>query len=119
MSDTKDTKVTNITAATDDASAETDALIVSLQKPIDFEGQHYTKIDLRGLRNIGADDVEAAERYAKGFGTSYVNIEWSLAYTHMIAARVSKMPIEFFKVIGGKDAIQIKNTVAVFLTTPD
>ena len=72
---------------------------VVFNKPYTFEGETYDKIDLSGLDNL----------------TAFTFLpEMSLEYACIIAAKATKLPVEFFKGLHPKEAVKVKNRVTAF-----
>ena len=82
---------------------------VVFNKPYTFEGETYDKIDLSGLDNLTAADMIAANKILDTFLP-----EMSLEYACIIAAKATKLPVEFFKGLHPKEAVKVKNRVTAF-----
>ena len=93
--------------------------IVIFSKPYKFEGKIYEKVDLSGLDDLTAADMIAANKVLDRTGSFTFLPEMSLEYACIIAARATKLPVEFFKGLHPKEAIKIKNRVTSFFYTVD
>lgn len=93
---------------------EETSTLIKLKKPYVFEGQTYESIDLGGLDNLTGEDMIAANNIMNKSGSFSAMPEMSLEYSFIIAARATKLPIEFFKGLHPKDAIKVKNRVTNF-----
>lgn len=92
------------------------SMIIKFKKPFVFEGKTYTEIDLNPLENITTGDLIAVSKYVGGnvFGRTEMNPEFSLEYACHIAARATKMPVEFFEALRPNDGLKVKNRVLNF-----
>lgn len=111
--------IINITENTENTEESENRLLLQFVKPYTFEGETYTEIDLSGLENITAADMIAAQKQMTRGGSVEAVPETSLQYACIIAARVTKQPIEFFTGLPGKDAIKLKNRVSGFFFGAD
>ena len=111
---TVETAVDVVTSA-DLAEIVKDRLEYTLKKPVDFEGKHYTEVDLRGLRTCTGKDYRDAERYmaTQGMLTQPME-ENSEPFTMYLASRAAGLPIEFFELLDIRDIMAIKNRVSGF-----
>lgn len=94
---------------------EENKLVFDLSKEYKFEGKNYTKIDLRGLDDLTAADMIAANRVLSRNGNVDFLQEMTLEYACVLASKGSDLPVEFFKGLPPKDAIKVKNRVTGFL----
>ena len=91
------------------------SLIITLNKPYTFERETYTELNREGLNDLTANDMIAVDkRLKRGAVGIDVMPEVSLEYAINIAARASKLPIEFFEGLPPKEAIKVKNRVMGF-----
>ena len=79
-----------------------------------YEGETYDKIDLSGLDNLTAADMIAANKILDRTGSFTFLPEMSLEYACIIAAKATKLPVEFFKGLHPKEAVKVKNRVTAF-----
>lgn len=116
----KDEKILNMEpeAAENAASfdAEESSMVIKLKKPYMFERQEYNEIDLSGLDDLTASDMIAVnkimQRTAAGLD---IMPEVSVEYACHIAARASKLPVEFFMNLPPNVTMKVKNRVMGFL----
>lgn len=94
---------------------EDDKMVFKLAKPYKFEGDTYTKVDLRGLDNLKAADMIAVNRELSRSGNMDFLQEMTLEYACAIAAKGTDKPIEFYKGLPPKDSIKLKSRVTGFL----
>ena len=66
------------------------------------------------MENMTATDMIAANKVLDRSGSFSFLPEMSLEYACIIAAKASKLPIEFFKGLHPREAIKIKNKVTSF-----
>lgn len=102
-----------IAPAAEDKQEE--SLILKLRKPYTFEGKEYTELDLSGLEDTTAEDLAAVNRVLSKSGVVSPMPEMTQDFCMHMAARVCKLPIEFFKRLPAREAIRLKNTVTGFL----
>jgi len=98
---------------------EQNTYVLRFSKPYTFEGETFTEVDLTEIENITAADMIAAQKVMSKGGTVEMLPEMSLQYACVIAARVSKRPIEFFTSLPARDAIKLKNIVTGFIFGAD
>lgn len=90
------------------------SMIVVFNKPYTFEGEVYKEVDLSALDDMTASDMIAANKILEKTGSFSFLPEMSLEYACLIAARATKMPLEFFQRLHPRDAIKVKNKVTSF-----
>lgn len=90
-------------------------LVVNLHKPYKFEGSTYEKINLTGLEDLTTEDMIATNKILNRSGNTSLLPENDIEYACVIAARATKLPIEFFRNLHPKDAIKVKTKVSNFL----
>lgn len=90
--------------------------VIKFKKSYTFEGKEIKEIDLSGLEELTASDLIEADKVFGTSGQFAVVNEMTLGYTLIVAARVTKKPIEFFNQLAARDALKIKNTVMGFLS---
>lgn len=91
------------------------SLVIKFKKPYSFEGKDYDEIDLSGLENVTGNDMVQVNKILGKQGQLPVLQEMQLEYAQEMAARVTGMPVEFFKNFSMKDSIKLKNTVSNFM----
>ena len=110
--------VTALLAENDEnTAAEENALVMKLDKPFTFEGQTYTEVDLSGLEDTTAADLQAVGRFVtkKNPAANPATVEMTLEYAQFRAARGAHLPLEFFERLPAKEAIKLKGIVVGFL----
>lgn len=120
MDDIKKKEIEAAEVVAEGAAEDELEMIIKLKKPFKFEGKEYTEIDLTGLENLQASDMIAVnkrmQRTSQGID---VMPEVTLEYACELAARGSKMPVEFFMALPPKEAMKVKNRVMGFLFGSD
>ena len=103
--------------AEDGEDAEPEDLILRFAKPYKFGGQEYTEVDLSGLEDVTAGELENVGKIAakKNPGMNPALQEMSLTFCTYLAQRVAKPPLEFFTGLPAKEAIKLKALVTNFL----
>lgn len=100
----------------DELAVEETNMVIKFKKPYMFEHVEYTQIDLSGLDNLTAQDMISINRVMSRTSAGIdVMPEVSLEYACNIAARATKLPVEFYLQLPPREAIKIKNRVMVFL----
>lgn len=95
-------------------------LVIRLKKPYLFEGKEYTEIDLTGMDDMTAADMIALEKqYDKRNPGINAVPEVKISYAMMMAARVTRLPVEFFNGLPQREAMKVKNRVMGFLFGSD
>lgn len=95
--------------------AEENDLVITLKKPIRFEGQQYDKIDLTGLKDIRAKDMIDINRLMTKAGNVNSTQELTLEYALYMANIATVLPLEFFEQLPPYAALAIKRCVVDFL----
>lgn len=95
--DGKEAKKTEVAVEVLDKDGEVieNEYTVVFNKPYTFEGETYDKIDLSGLDNLTAADMIAANKILDRTGSFTFLPEMSLEYACIIAAKATKLPVEF------------------------
>lgn len=88
--------------------------IIKLSKTYDFEGEKISQLDFSGLENITANNMIRANKIATRDGAVALLPEQDLYHTLLIGADVTGLPIEFFKRLKPRDAVNVKNMVTTF-----
>ncbi len=75
--------------------------LVKFAKPYDFEGTEYTELDLSGLDSLTIQDAIDAQRQLMDSGETAAMqfCENTAVFACAIAVKVTKLPIEFFKLM--------------------
>lgn len=113
MSDEKRMDTALLAENDENTAAEENALVMKLDKPFTFEGQTYTEVDLSGLEDTTAADLQAVGRFVTKKNPA--TVEMTLEYAQFMAARVAHLPLEFFERLPAKEAINLKGIVVGFL----
>lgn len=93
--------------------------IVIFNRPYTFEDREYKDIDLSGLDNLKASDMIEANKVLDRSGSFSFLPEMSLQYACIIAAKATKLPIEFFNGLHPREAVKVKNKVVSFFFGQD
>ena len=109
MSDEKRMDTALLAENDENTAAEENALVMKLDKPFTFEGQTYTEVDLSGLEDTTAADLQAVGRFVtkKNPAANPATVEMTLEY--------AQLPLEFFERLPAKEAIKLKGIVVGFL----
>lgn len=95
---------------------EENALILTLSKPVTYEGTEYKTVDLSGLESITTKDLKRARRMMNLAGSSLdVFAERSVEFATYMANIVTGLPVSFFDSLPAKDGMILKNMVVNFL----
>lgn len=90
-------------------------LVVTFKKPHMYEGKEYEKVDLKGLDTLTtADLIEADNQFSAEGQFAMVN-EMTTGYSIIVAAKVTDLPIEFYRSLPAKEGMKIKGIVMTFL----
>lgn len=103
------------------AQEEENALRIVFKSPFTWEDNAYNEVDLSGLEELNAMDLESAYRqYAASAGLEIAAIpELSVEYACILAAKASKMPVEFFKALPAKYALALRGAVRSYFFGQD
>lgn len=90
--------------------------IIKLSQKYSFEGEIIEQIDLTGLEDVTALQMQKAEsKYRKITKNVSSTPELTLDYALAMANTLTGLPIEFLQRMSGKDATKIKSRVINFL----
>lgn len=92
-----------------------ESLVLVFRKPYQFEGREYERLDLSGLEDVTAADLAAVGKLVAKQGVVTPMPEMTMEYTMALAARVAKLPMEFFNALPARETIRLKNLVTGFL----
>lgn len=100
-----------------DNSEDTVDLMIKFRKPVEFEGNTYTELNLTGLENITTGQLEAVGRMLlkKRPGLNPSTLEMTMDYANLMAMKVTKLPLEFFERLPAPEGMKIKTAVVGFL----
>ena len=89
MSDEKRMDTALLAENDENTAAEENALVMKLDKPFTFEGQTYTEVDLSGLEDTTAADLQAVGRFVtkKNPAANPATVEMTLEYMQCRYAR--------------------------------
>lgn len=82
--------------------------IIEFKEPYNFEGKEYKELDLSGIQELTADDLCNAQKMLTDMGTVVTMPEIDYTYNLILAAKATKLPLEFFKALPGRYAAKIK-----------
>lgn len=94
---------------------EADSMILTFAKPYQFEGQTYNEVDLSGMEDTTGGDLSAVGKILTKKGIVAPVPEMTMEFSQYMAARVSRLPVEFFMGLPSREAIKLKNLVTGFL----
>lgn len=89
--------------------------ILTLKKPVKFEGKDYKDIDLSALDDLRAVDLIDAQRMLENNGVNTTVPEVDHGYCIFLAARATKQPIELFLTLSAPDGTALRGVVSNFL----
>ena len=90
---------------------------VKFAKPYRFEDDVYDGVDLSGINNLTARDIESIERSYHKLGITSFNPENTASYAKIVAQKATGLPVEFFDQLPIKEMFKIKSRVVNFLYT--
>jgi hypothetical protein len=88
--------------------------LVVFKKPYLYEEKEYTEVDLSGIEDLTVNDLADADKKFISSGQIATVNEMSVGYAAIIAATVTKKPVEFFNGLPAGEGIKIKNLVTSF-----
>ena len=101
--------------AAGDQEGEEESLVLKFKKPYKFEGREYTEVDLSAMEDMTAADLCAVAKLS-GRDTGITPIpEMTIPYAIHMAARASKLTVEFFRGLPAQETMKLKNLVSGFL----
>lgn len=91
-------------------------MVIKFKKPYFFEKKEYIEIDLSAIEDVTGEDMIAIDKLMQRSSVG-VNImpEVSMEYALYMAARVTRLPIEFYLGLPTKEAMKVKTRVLGFL----
>lgn len=99
------------------------SLKIKLKKPVTFEGKTYLEIDLSDLENWTCDNVIKVSRaFNKSAGKNVTPMdsilpEANLEYDLFVAAKATKLPVEFFKSLPARESGAVKTAIISFFNS--
>lgn len=91
--------------------------LMTLAKPIKFEGEEYKEIDFSGFRDLTTKDLMQAERY--GNGDDDILWERNIGVITFLASKSSGIPMEFFERLPISEGLRLRNFFIGFFYVPD
>lgn len=91
---------------------------IQLVKPVTFNNELITEINLNLDALTGADLIEVERQFitANAINEAVQIKEYSKEYQVMVAARASGLPVSFYEQLGGRDFSQVTTKVQYFFT---
>lgn len=96
-------------------SSVSDKEIMTLRKPINFEGTEITEIDLTPLKDLRGNDLIQAKRMLDMTGNTSVMYERTLEYACCVCAIKLERPVELFHKLYAVDAMRLRRAYLDFL----
>lgn len=84
---------------------------LELTKTYEFEGEKIASLDFSRLKELPAETLIRAGNIMAQAGTAAVVPENNIHFALIVAADATGLPIEFFKKLNLRDAIQVKTRV--------
>lgn len=103
----------------EEAGEGTDSYKIQFKKPYEFEGEAYLEVDLSGLEDMSGRDMSLISRSMEREGNFTPVKEVSVEYAFRVAAKATKLPVEFFEGLPMKEAAKVKNKVLNFFYGED
>lgn len=100
-------------------------MILLFQKPYNFEGKEHLSIDLSGMEDLTGDDMTRIDRlYNRNRGTQDLGPammvpEVDRTYAMIVAAEVTRLPIEFFKGMPARETVRLRTMVSAYFFGSD
>lgn len=86
--------------------------ILELVRTYKFEGEEISSLDFSGIEDLTAENMIRANNIMEDSGVSATVPENTMYYALIIAADATGMPIEFFKKLRPKDAVNVRRMVS-------
>lgn len=104
----------------DEDEEEENKYIVEFSRTYAFEGEKISELDLSGLEDVTYNQMNEAESIYKKIAKNQSVVpdstkEYAIAMAHMLTG----LPIEFFKLISGKDLKKVHSVVFNFFYKED
>ena len=93
------------------AKTVSDKKILELVRTYPFEGEEISSLDFSGIENLTAENMIRANNIMENSGISATVPENTMYYALIIAADATGMPIEFFKKLRPRDAVNVRRMV--------
>lgn len=86
-----------------------------LEHPYSYDGKEVTEVDLSGIVDLSLRDaIDAEQRLARN-GQMSTTPETNYLYCCIIAAKATKISIDFFENLGIQEAAKLKNIISGFV----
>lgn len=85
--------------------------ILELVRTYPFEGEKISSLDFSGIENLTAENMIRANMIMEDSGVASTVPENTMYYALIIAAEATGIPIEFFKKLRPKDAVNVRRMV--------
>ncbi len=89
--------------------------IYILQKPVEFEGKSYQKLDFSKIDSLTTKDFREIEKEVQASGQMLINMEYSSVGCCAILRKATDLPAEFFDKLSLADMANLKYVVVNFL----
>lgn len=89
-------------------------MYVKFSKPYYFEDEVFEGLDLSGLSNLKASDLNDIEKKYYKTGVASFTPENTTTYAMIVAQKVTGLPVEFFQQLPIKYMYKVKNRVVNF-----
>lgn len=86
-------------------------MALELTRIYEFEGEKISSLDFSGLKELTAETMIRAGNIMAQAGTAAVVPENNMHFALIVAADATGLPIEFFKQLNLRDAMQVKTRV--------
>lgn len=119
MSKTEEVGATEIVTLDTNGEVIENENVIKFNKPYNFEGTIYEKVDLSGLDELTASDMIKVNKIMEKSGSISFLPEMTMEYACHIASIATKLPLEFFTHLHPKEAVKVKNRVTSFFYGTD
>lgn len=89
-----------------------DGKTIELSRTYKFEGEEISSLHFTGLEDVTAENMIRANNIMMNDGTSVVVPENTLYFALIIAADTTGLPIEFFKQLKPRDAMEVRRFIS-------
>ncbi|GHV50428.1 hypothetical protein FACS1894216_02610 [Synergistales bacterium] len=90
-------------------------MLIKFKKPVKFEGEEYSEVDL-DLDALTGNDLEKAQEILTAARKGGAGLpEFSKAYLSQVAALAAKKPVEFFRALPCYEYVRVTLAVQNFL----
>lgn len=99
-----------------ESKSENNELIIKLSKKYTFEGKDYMEIDLSGIQEFSGRDLTEIDQQWKtaSKATFAVLQEFDRQWCFITAARATRLPVEFFYGLPGKECVKVCDAVTAY-----